>query len=104
VVELLADDVVVVSDGGAGVRAARRPVTGALRSARLMINIAHRALATMTYEPMVLNGEPGLLIRTGDGRPYMSLSVQVTTGRAQAIHVVRNPRKLAALDLPGPLL
>jgi RNA polymerase sigma-70 factor (ECF subfamily) len=104
VVALLADDVVVVSDGGAGVRAARRPVTGPLRSARLMINIAHRALATMTYEPMVLNGEPGLLIRTGDGRPFMSLSVQVTAGKVEAIHVVRNPRKLTGLDLPDPLL
>ena len=104
VVSLLADDVVVVSDGGAATRAARRPVRGRERAARFMININRKFLWGMEVEPMTINDEPGLLVRRRNGQPFLALAVQVIDGRARAIHVARNPDKLAALDLTTPLL
>jgi RNA polymerase sigma-70 factor (ECF subfamily) len=47
----LAPDVVCVADGGAGRRAARRPVVGADRVSRLLVNLAQRYTATWRCGP-----------------------------------------------------
>ena len=97
VVELLADDVVLVSDGGATTRAARRPVLGAARVARFMVNLNHR-FPEARGDPVMINGEPGV-ISSVDGERLLALAAQVVDGRVQALHVIRNPEKLAALDV-----
>jgi RNA polymerase sigma-70 factor (ECF subfamily) len=102
VISLMADDVVVVSDGGAEAYAARCPVEGSKRAARFMVNLAQRWQNRVETEPMTINGEPGLVMRLhGHDELFLALAVEVRGGRATAIHAVRNPDKLAALDL-GP--
>ena len=44
-----------------------------------------------------LNGAPGVVAMSG-GEPLMAVSLGLTEGRIQAIHVVLNPDKLAALS------
>jgi RNA polymerase sigma-70 factor (ECF subfamily) len=100
VVSLMADDVVVVSDGGAGAHAARRPVVGSRRAARYLVNLSQRWLSQVDVEPAAINGEPGLVLRLlHRDAPLLALAVQVSGGRAVAVHLVRNPDKLAALAL-----
>jgi len=48
--ELLAPDVVLISDGGADQRAARRPVIGRDRVARFLTNLSHRVVDSTVTE------------------------------------------------------
>jgi RNA polymerase sigma-70 factor (ECF subfamily) len=101
VVSLLAEDVVLVSDGGAKARAARRPVHGPVKVARFLVNLARR-LGPFSAEQALINDEPGVVFRV-DGERFMAVAVHVSDGLACELHVVRNPDKLAALDVATEL-
>ena len=60
---LLADDVVVWTDGGGKVRAALRPVVGAHRSSRFLLNVAKKAHGFP--REVMLNGQPALVFLDG---------------------------------------
>jgi len=92
--DVLAPDVVAVADGGGLVAAARRPVGGAERVARLLI-AAGRA-ADLEVKAVWLNGSPGGRIDRGGEVAAVSLSVE--NGRITRIYVIANPHKLARLD------
>jgi RNA polymerase sigma-70 factor (ECF subfamily) len=102
VISLLADDSVLVSDGGAESIAARRPVVGAARVARFLVNVARR-YADADGEQVEINGEPGLVIWQ-DGEPEFAVSVEVCDGVVRSVHAVRNPAKLAALEITTPIV
>jgi RNA polymerase sigma-70 factor (ECF subfamily) len=93
--EVLAPDVVVVSDGGGVVSAARRPIEGADRVARFLMG----AVSSLDYEtkPMWLNGSPAFRIDIG-GELDTAVSVAVENGRIVRIYAIRNPQKLLHLD------
>jgi RNA polymerase sigma-70 factor (ECF subfamily) len=103
-VSLLAEDVVLVSDGGPGRRAARRPVLGPARVARFLINLTRRDLPELSGEAEMttINGEPALLVHK-DGHPLLTICAQVAEGTIHALHIVSNPAKLAALDIRTPM-
>jgi RNA polymerase sigma-70 factor (ECF subfamily) len=104
VIELLAPDVVLVSDGGPERHAARRPVVGSDRVGRLVANLGRRGLADgMRIERAHLNGLPGGVVLLPDGTPYMALLVSVSGGRVDALYAVVNPDKVAALAITGPI-
>lgn len=94
--EVLSADVVLWSDGGAERHAARRPVVGASRVARLVANIAHQLPADSTFDMVHINGDPGLVISTSEG-PTGALSVEVGAEGISAVHIVVNPDKLRHL-------
>jgi RNA polymerase sigma-70 factor (ECF subfamily) len=93
-VSLLADDVVLVSDGGPHRRAARRPVTTPPRVARLLVNLAKRTEATWSLVPCRLNGLPSLVMGPGE-EVDTALSFDVVDGHVRRIWVVRAPDKLS---------
>ena len=92
--EVLAPDVVAVADGGGLVAAARRPIEGAERVARLLIAASRGA--DVQVKAIWLNGSPGVRVDLGDQVAAMSLSVE--NGRITRIYVIANPHKLARLD------
>lgn len=100
--ELLAPDVALWTDGGGKVRQAMRPVTGAERVAAWFAGVATRAYegvepAEMAVELVELNGGPGLVF-TGAGRVLATLTLDLDdAGRVSAIHNVANPDKLRAV-------
>ena len=94
-VGLLADDAVLVSDGGARFRAARHPIVGAERVARFMSNLSRR-LSDATIVPVSVNGEYGL-VAEHDGHPYVAVAVHVEDGRVRTVHIIRNEEKLNSL-------
>jgi RNA polymerase sigma-70 factor (TIGR02957 family) len=93
--DVLAPDVVVVSDGGGLVPAARRPIEGAERVAGLLIG----GLRSVDFEAQAvwLNGSPAVRIDIG-GQVDTAVSFAVENGRITRIYAVRNPHKLARLD------
>ncbi len=99
----LAPDVVLTSDGGRDRRAARRPVVGAQRVARFLLNLAKRYVgAGFRAEAVTLNGDPGVLL-TYQGRPDVAVAFETEQGRVVAIWMVRNPAKLGRLREPVAL-
>lgn len=95
----MAPDVVCTSDGGPHRRAARRPVVGAPRVARLLVNLGRRYQGRMEATPVSVNGDAGYVIRV-DGAVDQVLSCSVHGGRVVAVHVVRNPDKLRLVGEP----
>ncbi len=93
--DVLAPDVVAVSDGGGFVTAARRPIEGADRVAGLLI----RGLQSVDFEANAvwLNGAPGIRLDI-DGELDTAVSLSVENGRITRIYAIRNPHKLARLD------
>ena len=96
-IALLDPDVVLVSDGGPNRRAARRPVTGAYRVSRLMINLTKR-IGANPVSTLMVNNRPSLVINHPDGR--IILQTDERDGRISAIRVLMNPEKLAGIDGP----
>jgi RNA polymerase sigma-70 factor (ECF subfamily) len=94
--EVLAPDVVLVSDGGGVVAAALRPIEGAELVARFLARFATVAPGAQAGTA-VLNGAPALLIDL-QGATDTAVSLVVQDGRIARIYAVRNPQKLARLD------
>jgi RNA polymerase sigma-70 factor (ECF subfamily) len=97
VMELLAPDVVLLSDAGAQRHAARRPVVGPDRVARFVVNLARRLLSTDDARMVRVNGEPGLLF-VAAGEPDHVLSFAFTPdGKVRRFFSQLNPEKLRHL-------
>jgi RNA polymerase sigma-70 factor (ECF subfamily) len=97
--ELLAPDVVQLDDGGPHRHAARRPVIGRERVARLLGNLGKRAVA-YGYEAKLarVNGAMGVVFSVG-GRPDVVMSFSFAPdGRVRRIYTQLNPEKLTHLS------
>jgi RNA polymerase sigma-70 factor, ECF subfamily len=100
VLSLLDTDVVLLSDGGATRRAARRPVVGSHRVSRFLLNLVDRVPA-VSMEVRSFNGEPSLVFQLTDG--LMVFGADVLDGRLVAIRAQRNPEKLTHVEDPVTL-
>lgn len=99
--DVLAPDAVLISDGGGKVSAALRPITGAAKVARCALGIAAQGMATLPdlrIEILDVNGWPAVVVRSGD-EPELTMSLVVAGGRVEQVLVVRNPDKLTGLSV-----
>jgi len=100
-VELLAADAVVHGDGGGKAPQIAGPVAGAQRVAKLLegwFRIA--ADLDARIDRVVVNGQPGVVIRTAAGEIGSVMSLDVADGQVQAVRSIVNPEKLQHL---GPV-
>jgi RNA polymerase sigma-70 factor, ECF subfamily len=87
-VNLLAPDAVLITDGGPegrtfkGVRNLRRPLEGAERIAAFVVATSRRA--ALDVEPRELNGQPALVFHR-EGRPFAAVLLAVADGRIQRV-------------------
>ena len=95
-VSVLAEDVVLWTDGGADRHAARRPVVGAARVARFAANLAQRVPPGATMRAARIGGEPGVVVTTPEG-PHLTLAFELGPDGIRRLHSVVNPDKLAHL-------
>jgi len=94
-VSMLTDDVVHISDGGSERRAARRPVVGSDRVARLLINLTTRSLLPDDeLHWLRVNGQIGLYIAR-DGGPFMLTVIGWQAGNVTELLTIVNPAKLS---------
>ncbi|AYF76154.1 RNA polymerase sigma-70 factor [Nocardia yunnanensis] len=101
--EVLAPDVVQISDGGGRVHAARHPVVGAQRVAGYLLGLARKLLGDMTVELGTYNALPAVLLRGLDGRLDTVELIEITGGRVTALYAIRNPDKLHTAELTRAL-
>lgn len=100
-VDVLAPDVVFLSDGGGRVTAARRPVVGADRVVRFIDGLLDQYPHSV-LEAAHVNGGPGLLVRL-DGEIDGAVTFAFSRGRIDSAYYVRNPDKTGRLTDPLPL-
>ncbi len=98
--ELLAPEVTLWSDGGGKIRAALRPILGPDKVARWILGIlTHRPIPDLGVRLVDVNGEPGVLV-TSAGVPDTVICMELDESGISGIRVVRNPDKLTLVRVP----
>ncbi|MEU1518800.1 RNA polymerase sigma-70 factor [Streptomyces sp. NPDC005811] len=100
--DVLAPEVVMLSDGGGLRQAAPRPISGADKVARFILGHAKRHAATLTSEFTMVNGGPALVLRM-DGEIDGVVAIRFEDDRITGLYYVRNPEKLTRVDAETPL-
>lgn len=95
--DVLAPDVVALSDGGGAKQALLRPVVGADRVARLLTSRPYLLRTGRSFESIQVNGRPGLLVRVG-GHVDTVLALHVENARITGLYAVRNPSKVLRME------
>ncbi len=97
----LAEDAILVSDGGGKVRAALNPILGRDKITAFFIGVRRKLPypAGTEFRPTTINGRPGFLVVRPDGRIDQTLSFEIQDGAIHRIYAVRNPDKLRALQV-----
>ncbi|MCX4766484.1 RNA polymerase sigma-70 factor [Streptomyces sp. NBC_01275] len=100
--DVLAPEVVLMSDGGGLKQAARRPIIGADKVIRFIVGGAGKVEGALTSDPTMVNGNPALVLRL-DGEIDGVMAVRVEDGRITGLYYVRNPEKLTRVASETPL-
>lgn len=96
-VALMADDAVLLADGGGRVSAAPRPIADPARIARVLVHLAAQESASDLIPALrPVNGGVALVLE-GNGLVHSCLLVEARKGLIRRIYVVRNPLKLGDL-------
>ncbi|MFE9680867.1 RNA polymerase sigma-70 factor [Streptomyces sp. NPDC006285] len=91
--DMIAPDVVLLTDGGGIAQAAPAPVVGADRVAHVL----GRINTAVVLHPTQVNGYPALILRVG-GEVDTVLAVHIDDGLITGLYAVRNPEKLSRID------
>jgi RNA polymerase sigma-70 factor, ECF subfamily len=94
--ELLAEDITLWSDGGGRVRAALNPIYGPEKVTRFLLGLLRKTPPTFVSRLARINGQPGI-VGYVEGRPASVLTLDTESGRIRAIRIVVNPEKLWAI-------
>jgi RNA polymerase sigma-70 factor (ECF subfamily) len=98
-VELLADDAVLVADGGQGgvrygrVRNVPRPVVGQAKVAAFLAAVGAQAPADVTHVDCELNGQPAI-VTLRDGRAIAAILLSVADGKIHRIFLQADASRL----------
>lgn len=94
--ELLAEDITLWSDGGGRVRAALNPIYGPEKVTRFLLGVLRKTPPTFVSRLARVNGQPGI-VGYVEGRPASVLTLDTESGRIRAIRIVVNPEKLRTI-------
>lgn len=100
-IELLAPDVVWTADSDGKVSAARRPVHGADKVARLVLGLMRVAGESpdARIDLAMYNNAPALVLYLGDNLEGV-ITVEITDGVISHFYAMRNPAKLSTILVP----
>lgn len=102
---MLAEDVVLHSDGGGRVTAFRNPILGLQRVLRLFAGVSRKnRYSAKLIRSLTIDGLPGYISRDR-GDVLQATMLDIAEGKVRAIYIMRNPEKLghvvAALGISG---
>lgn len=95
--DVLAPDVVAISDGGGLKLSALQPIVGVEKVIRMFVGSLQKLGGTFSTEPTVINGNPALRF-SFDGELDGVVALRIENGRVNGIYYVRNPEKLSRLE------
>lgn len=95
---LLAENVVILSDGGGKVLAFRNPIIGLDRALRLFAGLCRKFAGQMPGDirPVWIDGLPGY-ISQGRGDVLQTTALEIEDGRIAVVYITRNPDKLGRI-------
>jgi RNA polymerase sigma-70 factor (TIGR02957 family) len=99
----LAPGVVLISDGGGRIKAARRPIVGAEKVARFLAAVGPQGAQVpgLRVQVVDVNGAPAVVAWT-DAGPYLAIQLALVDGLVEQVWFMGNPDKLAGLAVaPG---
>lgn len=98
--ELLAPEVVLWTDGGGKARAALRPIHGDSKVARLITSVSFlRQVSGMGVDYRWVNGDPSAVLMSGGATSaVVVLDIDPETEKIRGIYAVRNPEKLSHIE------
>jgi RNA polymerase sigma-70 factor (ECF subfamily) len=96
---ILAQDVVMHSDGGGIAKATMNPVFGLEKAIRLVLGLKKKfPVPDDTAARLArINGAPGIVLSHG-GVVFQTMGLEIVDGRIAAVYTMRNPEKLARLN------
>ena len=96
---ILAQDVVMHSDGGGLAKATLNPVFGLEKAIRLVLGLKKKFPTPegATARLARINGAPGIVL-SFEGVVFQTMGLEITDGRIAAVYTMRNPEKLARLN------
>lgn len=100
--DVLAPDVVLITDGGGVKQAALRPIHGAEKVLRWMEGVIARAPGVPAVEATMVNGASGLRLLLDDELDTIA-TMRIDGGLVTGLYFVRNPDKLERMDEEVPL-
>ncbi|HYN87850.1 MAG TPA: RNA polymerase sigma-70 factor [Ardenticatenaceae bacterium] len=95
-IQLLADDITLWSDGGGKAAAASKPIHGPASVARFLLGVLAKSPPTYTPRLAQVNGQPAI-VGYVEGQPQGVLVLDLAAERIRAIYIVVNPDKLKGL-------
>jgi RNA polymerase sigma-70 factor, ECF subfamily len=96
---MLAPDVVWTADSDGKASAARRPVTGANKVAKLVMGLVRLGGEGGRVEPAIYNSAPALVLYLGDNLEGV-ITIEVIDGKITNFYAMRNPEKLSTVTVP----
>ncbi|CAJ1497307.1 RNA polymerase sigma-70 factor [[Mycobacterium] burgundiense] len=96
---MLAPDVVWTADSAGKVSAARRPVTGAVKVAKLVVGLTRLGGPSARVETAMYNSAPALVLYLDDHLEGV-ITAEVMDGKITHLYAMRNPDKLAGVTVP----
>jgi RNA polymerase sigma-70 factor (ECF subfamily) len=93
---LLAEDAILISDGGGQRPAALRPMIGRDDVMLLLRGLASRRRLPLAGQgrPARINGLPGVILSEPDGPTIIAFEPDATGDHISAVYIMRNPEKL----------
>lgn len=93
----LAEEAVLVSDGGGQIHAALRPINGSDRVAAFFKGLYNKGSLGGDFASVLVNGQPGLLHRGPGGSTKAMTVAWDEEGRIAAVYWILNPDKLTTV-------
>ncbi|WP_435593390.1 RNA polymerase sigma-70 factor [Nocardia sp. bgisy118] len=100
--DVLAPDVVAISDGGGIKQATPRPIMSADKVARFIVGGLTKNGVALSVEPTTVNGSAALALHV-DGQLDGVIAMCVEDTRITGLYYVRNPHKLSHIESETPL-
>lgn len=100
VVTMLAEDAVLISDGGGKALSAVHPIQSREHVIRFLLGIIRKAAneeGGLEFELTEMNGQPGLIVRTRN-RIETAALLHMENNEIRSLYLIRNPDKLQRLE------
>jgi RNA polymerase sigma-70 factor (ECF subfamily) len=97
-VDLLAADVVLYTDGGGQGPAFPQPIYGRESVTRIFSGYRPAALGAVEQRFAAINGQPGVVVLDAEARAVAVIALDIAGGEIIAVRAISNPEKLRHLD------
>jgi len=93
-IQILKEDIIIYSDGGGKVSAAKNPIFGQENCAKFLKGLFKKREGELSLALTSVNGEMALALNTLDGTLDTIVLLSLTDFKVDALYLVRNPDKL----------